>query len=148
MKLFRQGGWRRGSRELSFNMAAEEAAYLVLYRRRRQRQTERRFWVHPILRDKLTHGHFVSLYPKARQHEDNFLNYFRMSVKSVVSPVSPHISTNSSQHVFFFDLPTLICWALHIPQSSPLLNFIYEKLGVESCVIHFTPASSVEPRGN
>jgi hypothetical protein len=30
MIVFGQGGWRRGSRELSFNMDVEEAAFLVL----------------------------------------------------------------------------------------------------------------------
>ena len=50
------------------------------YKRRRQRQGE--FWVHPILRDKLTHGMFVTLYLKLREYKPKFFNYFRMSIKS------------------------------------------------------------------
>jgi hypothetical protein len=41
-------------------MDVEEATCLVLYRRRLQRQTERHFWVRPILRDKLTYTYMDS----------------------------------------------------------------------------------------
>lgn len=40
------------------------------------------YLVHPILNDRMTHSMFVTLYPKLRQHEKKFFNYFRMSVKS------------------------------------------------------------------
>lgn len=55
----------------------------LLYRRyKRRRQRQREYWVHPILRDRLTHGMFVTLYPKLRQHGSKFFNYFRMSIQS------------------------------------------------------------------
>ncbi|CAH2002712.1 unnamed protein product [Acanthoscelides obtectus] len=40
------------------------------------------YLVHPILHDRMTHSMFETLYPKLRQHEKTFFNYFRMSVKS------------------------------------------------------------------
>ncbi|CAK1592530.1 unnamed protein product [Parnassius mnemosyne] len=59
------------------------ACVWLLYRRyKRRRQRQREYWVHPILRDRLTHGMFVTLYPKLRQYEPKFFNYFRMSIKS------------------------------------------------------------------
>ncbi|CAK1601838.1 unnamed protein product [Parnassius mnemosyne] len=59
------------------------ACVWLLYRRyKRRRQRQREYWVHPILRDRLTHGMFVTLYPKLRQYEPKFFNYFRMSTKS------------------------------------------------------------------
>ncbi|KAJ8896488.1 hypothetical protein PR048_001832 [Dryococelus australis] len=66
-------------------MDVEEAVCLWLLRkiwkRCKQRET-RRYWVHPILRDRLTHGIFVSLYPKLREYDAKFYSYFRMSIKS------------------------------------------------------------------
>lgn len=69
---------------LSLTMEVEEVVCLwFLYRRyKRQKQRQRQYWVHPILRDKVTHGMFVTLYPKLREYEPKFFNYFRMSIKS------------------------------------------------------------------
>ncbi|XP_034838224.1 protein ALP1-like [Maniola jurtina] len=63
-------------------MDVEEAICLwILYRRlRRRRRRQRRYWVHPILSDRLSSSLFVTLYPELRLHEENFFNYFRMSV--------------------------------------------------------------------
>lgn len=51
------------------------------WRRRKQRES-RRFNVHPILRDRMTHSMFITLYPKLREHSEKFFNYFRMSIAS------------------------------------------------------------------
>nr|CAH7753351.1 unnamed protein product [Callosobruchus chinensis] len=48
----------------------------------RKRRERRRFNVHPILRDRMTHSMFITLYPKLREHSEKFFNYFRMSVTS------------------------------------------------------------------
>ncbi|XP_012546308.1 uncharacterized protein LOC105841711 [Bombyx mori] len=65
-------------------MDVEEAiCLLILYRKlRRRRRRQRRYWVHPILRERLSSSLFVTLYPKLRLHEEKFFNYFRMSVAS------------------------------------------------------------------
>jgi hypothetical protein len=63
---------------------AEEAVCLwVLYRRmKRRRQRYRRYWVHPILRNRFTTSLYVTLYPSLRNYEPKFFNYLRMSIKS------------------------------------------------------------------
>lgn len=56
----------------------------LAYRRwkRRKQRERRRFNVHPILRDRMTHSMFITLYPKLREHSEKFFNYIRMSVTS------------------------------------------------------------------
>ncbi|XP_069358039.1 uncharacterized protein [Maniola hyperantus] len=66
-------------------MDSDKAVVLWLaYRRwrRRKRRESRRFNVHPILRDRMTHSMFITLYPKLREYSEKFFNYFRMSVTS------------------------------------------------------------------
>ena len=63
-------------------MDIEEAACVWLLNRRRNKQQQRQHWIHPILRDRLTHGMFITLYPSLREHDKKFFNYLRMSVKS------------------------------------------------------------------
>lgn len=50
--------------------------------RRRRQMRKRKYWVHPILKTRLSHSLYVTLYPKLREHEEKFFNYFRMSIKS------------------------------------------------------------------
>ncbi|XP_029345677.1 protein ALP1-like [Acyrthosiphon pisum] len=50
--------------------------------RRRRQMRERKYWVHPILKTRLSHSLYVTLYPKLREHDEKFFNYFRMSIKS------------------------------------------------------------------
>ncbi|XP_072388169.1 uncharacterized protein rasp isoform X5 [Diabrotica undecimpunctata] len=57
--------------------------FWVLYRRmKRRQQRRRRYWVHPILRNRLTNSLYITLYPNLRQHGPKFFNYFRMSTTS------------------------------------------------------------------
>lgn len=65
-------------------MELEEVTCLwLLYRRyKARRRRQRRWWVHPVIDDRLTIGSFVTLYPKLREHPNKFFNYFRMSVTS------------------------------------------------------------------
>ncbi|RVE40776.1 hypothetical protein evm_014574 [Chilo suppressalis] len=66
-------------------MNSETAVVLWLAYRRwknRKRRERRRFNVHPILRDRMTHSMFITLCPKLRKHGEKFFNYFRMSVTS------------------------------------------------------------------
>jgi len=50
--------------------------------RRRREMRKRKYWVHPILKTRLSHSLYVTLYSKLREHEETFFNYFRMSIKS------------------------------------------------------------------
>lgn len=50
--------------------------------RRRRQKEERKYWVHPILKTRLSSSHYITLYPKLRDHDETFFNYFRMSIKS------------------------------------------------------------------
>lgn len=64
-------------------MDVKEACCLwITYRRMRRRRRERAYWVHPILRERLTLSLYVTLYPSLRSYEPKFFNYFRMSIKS------------------------------------------------------------------
>lgn len=58
----------------------EEVCLLWLLLKKKKRK--RRYWVHPILRDRLVHGQFVTLYPKLRMYDNKFFDYLRMSIKS------------------------------------------------------------------
>lgn len=59
------------------------AAMLFLYRRIKKRKRNNRLhWVHPILTKRVEFGAFYTLFPKLREHEDKFSNYFRMSTTS------------------------------------------------------------------
>jgi hypothetical protein len=68
----------------SAKMDVEEAVCVwVLYRRmKRRRQRYRKYWVHSILRNILTTSLYVTLYPRLRNYEPKFFNYFGMSIKS------------------------------------------------------------------
>ncbi|XP_071534104.1 uncharacterized protein [Panulirus ornatus] len=64
-------------------MDVEEAACLwLLHRRQERRRKRRQHWIHPVIEDSLSHGMYVTLYPKLRNHEEKFFNYFRMSMTS------------------------------------------------------------------
>jgi hypothetical protein len=65
-------------------MDVEEAVCVwVLYRRMKHlRQRYGKYWVHPILRNSLTTSLYVTLYPRLRNYEPKFFNYFRMPIKS------------------------------------------------------------------
>lgn len=55
----------------------------LLYRRyKARRRRQRRWWVHPVIDDRLTMGAFVTLYPKLREYPPKFFNYLRMSITS------------------------------------------------------------------
>lgn len=59
----------------------ELACVWLLYRRYiAKRRRQRRWWVHPVIDDRLTQGFFASVYPKLREHPPKFFNYFRMSI--------------------------------------------------------------------
>lgn len=62
----------------------KEIKLWLAYRRWKQRKQreKRQYRVHPILHDRMTQSMFLTLYPKLREHNKKFFNYFRMSVQS------------------------------------------------------------------
>ncbi|KOB58174.1 Uncharacterized protein OBRU01_25468 [Operophtera brumata] len=80
-------------------MEVEEAIGVYLLLRIKKRKKKRQYWVHPILRDRLTHGQFQALYPKLRSFEPKFFNYLRMSINSfdeLLGIISEQIATNDT----------------------------------------------------
>jgi hypothetical protein len=68
---------------VSFKMKLEEASALILlFSRLRKRRKKRRFWIHPILKDRSTKGIFYTLYSDLRQNPDKFFIFARMSITS------------------------------------------------------------------
>ncbi|KAL4125907.1 hypothetical protein QTP88_010144 [Uroleucon formosanum] len=62
---------------------ADAICLWILYRRRlHRRQKSRKYWVHPILQNRLTSSLYITLYPSLRNYEPTFFNYFRMSIQS------------------------------------------------------------------
>ncbi|KAL4083481.1 hypothetical protein QTP88_028797 [Uroleucon formosanum] len=61
---------------------ADAICLWILYRRRlRRRQKARKYWVHPILQNRLISSLYITLYPSLRSYEPKFFNYFRMSIQ-------------------------------------------------------------------
>ncbi|XP_035432588.1 uncharacterized protein LOC118271408 isoform X2 [Spodoptera frugiperda] len=54
--------------------------YYYLRRKRRKTAKERKYWVHPILRERFSLGTFQNLITELRSDEIKFFNYFRMSI--------------------------------------------------------------------
>ena len=72
------------TRRLCVIDAADEAFVVMFYLRRKQRKTanKRKFWVHPILRERFSLGTFHNLIGELRSDEHKLFNYFRMSITS------------------------------------------------------------------
>lgn len=64
------------------NSEEETLLLLLLRRRRRKRKRKTRAWVLEILMNRGQDGHFFTLYPLLRRNEEQFFNYFRMSIAS------------------------------------------------------------------
>ena len=53
-----------------------------LYRKIKKRRNNRIHWEHPLITLRQDFGAFYTIFPKLREHEDNFFNNFRLSMKS------------------------------------------------------------------
>lgn len=64
----------------TFLMDVNMFVLMYWYRRRRKRQViSRRYWEHPIVRERYNLGTFRNLMCQLRRDEIKFFNYFRMS---------------------------------------------------------------------
>ncbi|KAF9413745.1 hypothetical protein HW555_008191, partial [Spodoptera exigua] len=80
-------------------MEVEEAICVYLLLRKKERKKKRQYWVHPILRDRFTHGQFQTLYPKLSSFEPKFFHYLRMSINSfdeLLEMMSKQIESNDT----------------------------------------------------
>lgn len=54
---------------------------VVLYNRIKKKKT-RRYWIHPIIRDRKNKGFFYTLYNEIKEDPEKFFNFTRMSKAS------------------------------------------------------------------
>lgn len=60
----------------------ECACVSILIHRRRKKKISKKFWIHPIVSERLLHGQFHTLHYELRQYPPKFFNYYRMSVSA------------------------------------------------------------------
>ncbi|PIO09451.1 hypothetical protein AB205_0168280 [Aquarana catesbeiana] len=63
-------------------VAAATVTSYFLHERERRKKRARRYWIHPIIADREERGQFWVMHSDLRDHEDTFLDYTRMSIKS------------------------------------------------------------------
>ncbi|XP_040194667.1 protein ALP1-like [Rana temporaria] len=68
--------------EMACMLAAATATSYMLYQGQRRRKRARRYWIHPVIAGREETGQFWVLYNDLREHEEKFLDYTRMSIKS------------------------------------------------------------------
>lgn len=75
-------------------MDVDEVAVAV-YVYRKYVKGKKKHWIHPLRAERPLKGYFVSFYGSLRDHDEEFFNYTRMSVKSfdeLLVKIAPHIS--------------------------------------------------------
>ncbi|XP_077327569.1 uncharacterized protein LOC143962118 [Lithobates pipiens] len=68
--------------EMACFVAASAVATFFLHEQERRKKRARRYWIHPVIADREERGQFWVMYSDLRDHEDTFLDYTRMSIKS------------------------------------------------------------------
>ena len=56
----------------------EVAAVCALLIKRKKKRVSRKYWVHPIISERLLCGSFYSLFTQLKEYPDKFFDYFRM----------------------------------------------------------------------
>ncbi|XP_025199177.1 uncharacterized protein LOC112599899 [Melanaphis sacchari] len=54
----------------------------ILYKKKQNKRTNRRYWVHPLNLKRPREGQFQVTFMMLRSHSDEFKNYYRMSISS------------------------------------------------------------------
>lgn len=73
----------------------ESVALCALVLRGKKPKPQRRFWVHPLVGQRLLKGQFHKIYEDLRLDPKKFFNYFRMSCKTfdeLLSIIGPRIT--------------------------------------------------------
>lgn len=60
----------------------DQVCLSVLLVRRRRRKRVRRFWIHPIISERLHKGKFCLLHEQLKIYPEKFFEYYRMSIDS------------------------------------------------------------------
>ncbi|PIO27074.1 hypothetical protein AB205_0117360 [Aquarana catesbeiana] len=63
-------------------VAAATVTSYFLHERERRKKRACRYWIHPVIADREERGQFWVMYSDLCDHEDTFLDYTRMSIKS------------------------------------------------------------------
>ena len=95
---------RLGNSKMLFNKFKIRNKLVLMYllRKRRaslKRKFRRKYWIHPILRDRSLHGMYFTLFPELRNNPGKFYNYFRMSIENfdyLVSKLKPKIKKRNT----------------------------------------------------
>ena len=72
---------------------------LIIRRKHRRRRKKRQLWIHPLMSERLTSGHYYNLMPGLRNDNKEFFDYFRMSPNtfdSLLSLLEVHIVKQES----------------------------------------------------
>ena len=72
----------------------EVAAVCALLIKRKKKRVRRKYWVHPIISERLSCGFFYSLFTQLKEYPDKFFAYFRMSQEQfdhLLTKVGPFI---------------------------------------------------------
>lgn len=57
-------------------------AYYYYNKIKKETKNKILYWVHPIIQEKNEFGGFITLYRVMRQHEEKFVDYFRMKMST------------------------------------------------------------------
>lgn len=60
----------------------ETAVVCALIIRHRKNQRKRKYWVHPLISERMNKGKFTLMFEELRSYPEKFFGYFRMSVTS------------------------------------------------------------------
>lgn len=75
----------------------------LLYLRRKKREVQRRYWIHPIIEARYVEGDFYTLFEKLQKDPSKFFNYFRMS-EATFNYILGHISSSIQKQDTHFRL--------------------------------------------
>jgi hypothetical protein len=76
------------------------ACLVALHQRRKRRLRRRRFWVHPIVGQRLSHGDYRHLVRELRNDEQLFKKYFRLTTDQfddVLHMIGPRIQSQNTR---------------------------------------------------
>jgi len=60
----------------------DTAVVCALIIRHRKNQRKRKYWVHPLISERMNKGKFTLMFEELRSYPEKFFGYFRMSVTS------------------------------------------------------------------
>jgi len=77
-----QSDFERCIRKMFVHRNRKRNLLVLLYLRRKYKELESQYRIHPILAVRYLEGTFYTLFEKLKSHDSKFFNYFRMSVST------------------------------------------------------------------